>query len=59
MANRFSAWSAVQVTNPEHERAGQAGVVYAVNPEIDGEVAVRFDKDGQVVAVANADLKGL
>lgn len=59
MANRFSVWNAVQVTNPEHERAWQAGVVCAVNPEIDDEVVVRFDKDGQVVAVANADLKGL
>ena len=59
MANRFSVWNTVTVVNPEHERQGQAGVVYAVNPEMDDEVAVRFDKDGQVVAVANADLKGL
>lgn len=59
MANRFSVWNAVQVTNPEHERAGQAGVVFATNPQTPEEVAVKFDADGIVVIVPVADLKAL
>ncbi|WP_312129361.1 hypothetical protein [Diaphorobacter nitroreducens] len=57
--NRFSVWSPVQVTNEDHPRFGQAGIVHAVNPAVPDEVAVRFDVDSQVVAVAVADLKGL
>lgn len=56
---RFAVWNSVQVVNPEHARAGQAGVVFAINPELTDEVAVRFDKDGMVEAVATADLKAL
>lgn len=57
--NRFSVWNAVQVSNEAHPRMGQAGVVHAVNPNVPDEVAVRFDVDGQIVAVNVADLRAL
>lgn len=56
---RFSVWTAVQVSNPEHPRAGQAGVVYATNPATPDEVAVRFDADSIVVLMAVTDLRAL
>lgn len=55
----FEVWTSVKVKNPEHPRAGQAGVVHAVNPAKPEEVAVRFDDDGQVQLVATADLQVL
>ena len=57
--NRFSVWNAVQVSNEEHPRAGQAGVVFATNPATPDEVAVKFDVDSIVVVVPVADLKAL
>lgn len=57
--NRFGVWTPVMVKNEEHERAGQAGVVYEVNPGIPDEVVVKFDLDGHYVAVAVDDLRGL
>lgn len=56
----FNVWKSVSVTNPEHPRAGQAGTVFAVNAETHpDEVTVKFDADGTLEAVKNADLKGL
>lgn len=57
--NRFSVWTAVIVTGEEHPRKGQAGVVHAVNPNTNDEVAVKFDADSIVVVMAVADLKAL
>jgi hypothetical protein len=56
----FPVWTAVIVSNPEHEYAGQAGVVHAVNADKHpNEVIVRFDKDSTCAEVATADLKAL
>lgn len=55
----FQIWQSVKVTNEQHARAGQAGVVHATNPTHPDEVVVKFDSDGQQEAVAVADLKGL
>lgn len=55
----FEVWTCVKVKNPEHARAGQAGVVHAVNKDKPDEVAVRFDLDGRVQLVATADLEVL
>lgn len=57
--NSFSVWMAVIVKAEKHARKGQAGIVHAVNPEVLDEVAVKFDLDGQIVAVKVADLKAL
>lgn len=57
--NRFSVWNAVIVIGEEHPRKGQAGVVFATNPQTPEEVAVKFDADGIVVIVPVADLKAL
>lgn len=57
--NRFSVWNAVQVSNDQNPRAGQAGTVFAVNPATPNEVAVRFDVDSVVVLVPVADLRAL
>lgn len=54
----FSVWTSVQVKNPDHPRAGQAGTVYAL-PEDAGQVVVRFDADLALEAVAVADLVAL
>ncbi len=56
---RFSVWTAVQVSNPEHPRTGQAGVVCATNPATPDEVAVRFDSDSIVVLMLVSDLRAL
>ena len=55
----FEVWQSVKVTAEEHARKGEAGIVFAVNPQVPDEVAVRFDSDLQVQAVAVADLVGL
>lgn len=55
----FEVWNSVQVTNPDHPRHGEAGIVHAVDSGHPEEVAVRFDTDLQVQLVAVADLKGL
>lgn len=57
--NRFSVWTAVQVKREDHERFGQAGTVYEVSPDVPGEVVVKFDVDGNYVAIAVDDLKAL
>lgn len=56
--NRFSVWNPV-IVQGEHPRAGQAGVVHAVNPATPDEVAVKFDLDGIVVVIDVASLKAL
>lgn len=57
--NRFSVWNQVKVSNQEHPRAGQAGVVHATHPDKPNECAVKFDDDGVVVVMTNTDLLAL
>jgi hypothetical protein len=52
----MEVWQSVKVSNPEHSRAGEAGVVSAVDRSKPDEVGVRFDTDLQVQLVAVADL---
>lgn len=56
--NRFSVWNPVIVSG-EHPRAGQAGVVHAINPATPDEVAVKFDLDSIVVVMDVSQLKAL
>lgn len=56
--NRFSVWNPV-IVQGEHPRAGQAGVVHAVNPATPDEVAVKFDIDSIVVVMPVDNLKAL
>lgn len=56
--NRFSVWNPV-IVQGDHPRAGQAGVVHAINPATPDEVAVRFDLDSIVVVMDVSDLKAL
>lgn len=51
-------WTPVSVKSEGHARFGQAGIVFAVDPDNLEEVVVRFD-DGQREAVKIADLKAL
>ena len=53
-----SVWTSVQVKNPDHPRAGQAGTVFAIPADPD-QVVVRFDPDMALEAVALADLVAL
>lgn len=55
----FEVWQSVKVTAEQHARHGEAGIVFAVNPQQPDEVAVRFDLDQQVQLVAVADLVAL
>lgn len=56
----FPVWTAVTITNPKHEYAGQAGVVHATNEgKQPAMVVVRIDKDQTLVEVKCADLKAL
>lgn len=55
----MEVWQSVKVKNENHPRAGQAGVVHAVDKDHPEEVAVRFDVDQQVQLVDVADLQGL
>lgn len=59
MNSHFSVWTSVQVIRADHERGGQAGSVYEVSPDVPGEVVVKFDIDGNYVAVDVNDLKAL
>lgn len=59
----MNIWQSVQVkaqksngSDSDHPRAGQAGVVFAINPEKPDEVGVRFDIDSVVELVQVADL---
>lgn len=56
--NRFSVWNPV-IVQGDHPRAGQAGTVFATNPDAPNEVAVKFDVDSVVVIVPNDNLKAL
>lgn len=53
----FEVWNSVQVTNAEHPRHGEAGIIFAVDRAHPDEVAVRFDQHSQVQLVPAADLK--
>ena len=55
----MEVWQSVKVKNDTHPRAGEAGVVHAVDKAHPNEVAVRFDLDQQVQLVDVADLQGL
>lgn len=55
----FPVWTAVQVSNPDHFRAGQAGSVQGTSPDHPDEVAVKFDVDGVTAIVKVSDLKQL
>ncbi len=55
----MEVWNQVKVKNPDHERAGQAGVVHATHPTNKETVDVKFDTDGKVVNVKTADLQVL
>lgn len=55
----FQVWQSVKVIAEGHARQGQAGTVHAVDPKHPEEVAVKFDLDGQVQAVAVTDLQVL
>lgn len=48
----------VIVSNPDHERTGQAGVSIKAG-EAAESVVVQFDADGAAVEVALADLRAL
>ena len=52
----MEVWQSVKVSNPEHSRAGEVGVVFATSSSHPTQVAVRFDSDLQVQAVEIADL---
>lgn len=53
----FEVWQSVKVKGTDHPRAGEAGIVHAVDKDQPTEVAVRFDSDHQVQLVAVADLE--
>ncbi len=56
----FQVWKAVQVKNPDHPRAGQAGTVFAVNQTTHPDaVVVIFDTDSTEESVKVADLAAL
>ncbi len=55
----FSVWTSVKVKTENHERTGEAGTVHATNPAHPDEVAVKFDRDSEIVAVAVTDLQPL
>jgi hypothetical protein len=55
----FQIYASVKVSNPEHPRFGQTGAVFSVNDDASADIAVRFDLDQVVDAVAVADLKAL
>lgn len=55
----YSVWTAVKVVKQGAEREGEAGVVHATSPAHPDEVTVKFDTDGNLVAVAVADLLAL
>lgn len=55
----LNVWNQVKVKNPDHPRAGTAGVVMAVNPGQPEESAVKFDLDGITEVMLNADLEVL
>ena len=49
----------VQVKNPKHARAGQAGVTQAANAEGEDHIKVKFDADGVTEAVDLSDIERL
>lgn len=55
----YPVFTSVQVKNPEHPRADQAGIVSGWDPAHPDQVAVRFDIDQAEQAVALADLRKL
>lgn len=59
MSRKFDIWNAVKVSNPDHERHGDAGIVHATAPQHPEEVGVKFDKDGVVVVMKDSDLESV
>lgn len=55
----FMILQSVAVTNKKDPRYKQAGAVWMVDQAAPETVNVRFDTDGEIVAVAVADLKAL
>lgn len=51
--------ASVQPKSPDHPRAGQAGVVWVVDPTKPDSVGVRWDIDQVVTVEAIADLRQL
>lgn len=56
---KFAVWQSVLVFDQKHERANQAGTVQAVAREGDETVSVRFDVDGETVAVPVESVRSL
>lgn len=52
-------WTSVKVINKDHARFSSAGVVHATNPDKPDQVVVKFDTDGTLESVSNADLQAL
>lgn len=42
---RYSVWTPVRVVAENHERAGQAGLVWKISPKFPGHVVVKWDSD--------------
>ena len=56
----FSVWTPVKVRSEEHERAGEAGLVWKINRQkMPDHVVVKWDTDGTEESVAVADLSEL
>lgn len=55
----FNAYQSVKVSNKEHPRADQVGVVIGFSPKQPDTVVVRFDPDHDVEVVDKADLQAL
>ena len=55
----MNVWQVVKPASAEHPRAGQAGVVHAVDKKDPENVQVKWDIDGKVETVAVADLVAL
>lgn len=51
--------ASVQPKNPDHPRAGQAGVVWVIDPANTDEVGVKWDVDQVVTVEKIADLRQL
>ena len=59
MNKLFTPWQSVKVTDSEHPRFDHAGVVFKEALQGDATGSIRFEADGEVVAVPVAAVRVL